>query len=189
MRGRAPLVLLLALGPCVTSSCSREQATAVDTPAGPRQVELGYTPPRGMTEVAVPTSTPRAGMVYDIKLYTGANGCELRAVRLLLPKSDGTQDTDATYNMLGAVMTSSGVTDVQTNGLAVAGDPGPVPALVMEGSSATLDLRAAGRVSNDSLQGFQLVYGCPRGKLAEDTWNHLVTTMTVDGFTGSIDPD
>ena len=50
-------------------------------------------------------------------------------------------------------------------------------------------LRAAGRVANDSLQGFQLVYGCPRGKLAEDTWNHLVTTMTVDGFTGSIDPD
>ncbi|GAA1391537.1 hypothetical protein [Luteococcus peritonei] len=185
-RGAAALAVLVIV---LLSGCSDEPEQTEPTPSGPGQVELGYTVPAGMKEVTVPASSPSGGMRYDIKLFTGSDGCELRAVRLLLPKGDGTQDTDATYNMLGAVMEASGVTQFKTEGLAVAGRPGPVPALAMEGSSSALDLRAAGRMSNDSLQGFQLVYGCPRGKLQEETWHNLLTTMTVDGFTGSIKQD
>lgn len=179
------LVLLLAAG----CSSSEPKSTPEPTPSRAPQVELDFTLPSGMKEVEVPSSPPTQGMVYDITLYTGPDGCELRAVRLLLPKADGNEDIDASYTMLGAVMSSSGVDKFETTGLAIAGEPGPVPALAMEGSSTELELRAAGRLSNDSLQGFQVVYGCPKGRLQEDRWNHLVATITVDGFQGSLEQD
>lgn len=186
---RARLGACLVALPLVLGASACGDGDQTEEPTAPGQVELAYALPAGMKEVAIPSATPTAGMQYDIKLFTGKNDCELRVVRMKLPKGDGTEDQDATYNMLGAIMESSGVKDFTTNGHMLPGEPGPVPALSVSGSSKELDLRAAGRISNDSLQGFQLVYGCPRGKLQEETWHSLLTTMTVDGFTGSIKQD
>jgi len=176
-----PLVAALCL-----AGCGGQQADeAPSQPAGPRQVELAYTTPAGMSEVAVPSASPSGGIRYDIKLFQG-DGCELRVVRLLLPKGDGTEDQDATYNMLGAIMEQSGIPTFSTNGLLVPGEPGPVPTLVVSGSGKGGGLRAAGRISNTSLQGYQLVYGCGRRAVDESVWKALVDSLRVDGFTGSL---
>lgn len=152
----------------------------------PRQVELEYTVPSGMKEVDLPSATPTAGMSYDIKLFQAEDGCELRVVRLMLPKGDGTEDQDATYNMLGAIMQSYGIEKFTTNGLMVPGQPGPVPSLMVSGDSKELSMRAMGRLSNDSLQGYQFVYGCKKGKLDEKKWTALTKSVKATGFKGSL---
>lgn len=151
-----------------------------------QQVELSYTVPKGMSEVSLPAATPSGGVSYDIKLYRGADSCELRVVRLLIPKGDGQEDQDATYNMLGAIMKSSGISQFSTNGVMVPGEPGPIPTLVASGQTSAAAMRAIGRLSNESKQGYQLVYGCNKGKLAEKTWDALVKSLSVKGFTGPL---
>lgn len=179
----AGLATALVLAGC---SGSKGEGNASPTPSGASQVELAFTLPAGMTEVSVPPATPIAGTHYAIRLFQGPDECQLRVVRLLLPKSDGSEDEDATYNMLGAIMKSSGVAKFTTGGVALPGTPGPVPALTAKGSAGGLDLRALGRLSNQSLQGFQLVYGCPTGKLPAAGWDALVASVKVDGFTGPL---
>ncbi|WP_394275931.1 hypothetical protein [Luteococcus sp.] len=183
---RARLGACLVALPLILAASACSDGDQTEEPTAPGQVELGYALPAGMKEVAIPSATPTAGMQYDIKLFTGKNDCELRVVRMKLPKGDGTEDQDATYNMLGAIMESSGVQNFTTNGHMLPGEPGPVPALSVSGSSKDLDLRAAGRISNDSLQGFQMVYGCKKGTLDQKTWQALVDSLKVDDFKGSL---
>lgn len=180
---RAVVIALVAALALV--GCSKD-----DTPTTPvtKQVEMTYSVPAGMDEVAIPapSSAPSGGVQYDIKLYRGTNRCELRAVRMLLPKGDGSEDQDATYNMLGAVTTGYGIKNLDTDGFLAPGTPGPVPMLEVSGSNAQLELRAAGRTSMASLQGFQLVYGCPKGKLDKNVWASIRDSLHVNGFTGPL---
>lgn len=106
---RARLGACLVALPLILAASACSDGDQTEEPTAPGQVELGYALPAGMKEVAIPSATPTAGMQYDIKLFTGKNDCELRVVRMKLPKGDGTEDQDATYNMLGAIMESSGV--------------------------------------------------------------------------------
>ncbi|ROR54486.1 hypothetical protein EDD41_1698 [Luteococcus japonicus] len=186
--GRRPLTVLVAGALLVTSGCSgKDDAQAPNTPTPPQYVTLSYTPPADMTEVSLPASTPSGGVRSEVKLFRSSDGCQLRVVRLLIDKGDGTEDQDATYNMLGAIMKVSGISTFQANGLMVPGDPGPVPTLTASGATSTDALRAAGRLSNESLQGYQLVYGCPKAKMVEKKWTALTDSLRVDGFTGSLE--
>ncbi|MEL4359201.1 MULTISPECIES: hypothetical protein [unclassified Luteococcus] len=185
---RGPAVALGLLASLLVTGCSPKPEP---TPAGeqtpvPQQVELSYTVPGGMSEVPMPAATPEGGVQYDIKLYRGKDSCELRVVRLVLPRGDGQEDQDATYNMLGAIMKASGISQFSTNGVMVPGDPGPIPTLTASGQTSKAALRAVGRLSNESLQGYQLVYGCEKAKLAEGTWTTLVESLKVTGFTGPL---
>lgn len=186
--GRRPVAVLLVGGLLATSGCfGKDDAEATNTPAPPQHVTLTYTLPAGMTEVSLPAGTPGGGVRSEVKLFRGSDGCQLRVVRLLIDKGDGMEDQDATYNMLGVIMKVSGIPTFQANGLMVPGDPGPVPTLTASGATNTDALRAAGRLSNESLQGYQLVYGCPKAKLVEKKWTALVNSLRVDGFTGSLE--
>ncbi|MGO4957709.1 hypothetical protein ACTQ49_10655 [Luteococcus sp. Sow4_B9] len=182
---RVPAVLaalLLAIAPACNRQSEEERLEAMR----PHQVELAYTVPSGMQEVTLPSSSPSGGTQYDIKLFHASDGCELRVVRLMIPKGDGTEDQDATYNMLGAIMQSYGIPQFKTNGLMVPGEPGPVPSLSVSGENKEVALRAMGRISNDSLQGYQFVYGCKKGQLDDKVWNAFIETVTATGFKGSL---
>ncbi|MEL4503477.1 hypothetical protein AAEX63_00915 [Luteococcus sp. H138] len=180
--------VLMAVAVLGLTGCKGKQGPEASggEPPTPQQVELSYTVPKGMTEVSVPSATPSAGVSYDIKLYRSADSCELRVVRLLIPKGDDQEDQDVTYNMLGAIMKSSGINEFTTNGVMVPGDPGPIPTLTVSGQTSTATMRAIGRLSNESKQGYQLVYGCGKGKLVEKTWDALVKSLSVKGFTGPL---
>lgn len=186
-RPATALGLGVALAVAGCQSGAGDASTPSPTPHTPAQlVQLDYAVPTGFTEVAMPSSTPTSGMTYDIKLFQGPSNCDLRVVRMLASKASDQEDEEATYDMMGAIMSASGVTSFKTNGSAVAGTPGPVPVLTASGSSSSFDLRALGRMAEDSLQGFEVVYGCPKGKLDATTWTRLVSSLRVDGFTGSL---
>lgn len=188
--------LALALAVAALTACSGEQGPApvpsqsTSHAPGRTMVELGYQVPDGFVLVTGPARSPQPGMTYDIKVFEqDASGCALQVMRVLMGTSNGMEDQDVTYNMVSGMATAQGVADADkvTEGLFFPGEPGPVPGLSLAGGTDTKDVRIAGRLSNESLQGFSAMLLCPRGKGSDQTWTKFLAQLRVDGFQGSLE--
>lgn len=181
------LVAALALSAC---SAGGDAATATPSPSGKAMVTLSYQVPNGFAKVAAPSRSPQAGMSYDITTFEqDSSGCALQVMRVLMSSSNTMEDQDVTYNMVSGMATAQGVEDADkvTEGLYFPGEPGPVPGLQVAGEATAKTIRVAGRLSNESLQGFSLMMLCPRGKLDATVWKQFVEQVRVDGFQGSLE--
>lgn len=181
------LVAALALSAC---SAGGDATTATPSPSGKAMVTLSYQVPNGFAKVAAPSRSPQAGMSYDITTFEqDSSGCALQVMRVLMSSSNTMEDQDVTYNMVSGMATAQGVEDADkvTEGLYFPGEPGPVPGLQVAGEAPAKTIRVAGRLSNESLQGFSLMMLCPKGKLDATVWKQFVEQVRVDGFQGSLE--
>lgn len=188
---RAALTACL-LGALALSGCTGGSSESAPTPTPTRNglVSLTYQVPNGYAKVVAPSRTPQPGMTYDISTFEAdSSGCALQVMKVLMSTSNDMEDQDVTYNMVSGMATAQGLADAdkQTQGLFFQGTPGPVPALEVTGDTAKKSIAIAGRLSNESLQGFSLMMLCPLGQLDPTVWKQFIEQVQVDGFLGTLE--